>query len=158
MQKQMIMKDETKAFLGVAIVLGSSFIANMTMIYFSAKSYDGLVEENYYLKGLNYQSEIDLKKKQKELGWNVEFLDNIKDQYTIKIKDKDNKPISKAMVKISFFRPSKEGFDKTVFLKEVESGTYQVETHLALEGFWSAGIEIKKDNNIWKMKKKILRQ
>lgn len=158
MQKEIFMKDQTKAFLAVIGIIGSSVIANVVLIYYSSLTYDGLVEENYYLKGLNYQSELDKKHSQQTLGWNVELLDATKDLYIVKIKDKDNKPLSKAMVKIDFFRPSKEGFDKTVFLKEVEAGTYQVSTHLELEGIWDARIEVKKDSDLWKMKKKIFRQ
>lgn len=158
MQKEIFMKDQTKAFLAVIGIIGSSVIANVVLIYYSSLTYDGLVEENYYLKGLNYQSELDKKHSQQTLGWSVELLDSTKDLYIVKIKDKDNKPLSKAMVKIDFFRPSKEGFDKTVFLKEVETGTYQVSTHLELEGIWDARIEVKKDSDLWKMKKKIFRQ
>lgn len=152
--KKKYFSDANMAFIGFATLLGSSILANLIMFYFAAKSYDGLVEKNYYLKGLNYQQELDNKNKQKLLGWNVIF-EGSNNKYILNLTDKDNKPIEKANVKVSFFRPSKEGYDKDAIMKENEAGKYIANTDLELKGRWYANIEIAKDGHVWKMKKKI---
>lgn len=149
------MKIETKAFLGVASLLGISVIANLTMLYFSIVSNDGLVEENYYNKGLNYQDEIDRQKNQEKLGWNVSFNRTDK-TYTVIAKDINSLPLESAKVSINFFRPSQSGFDKNVILKEVNSGIYQTQVKLDLKGIWNTTTEIKKGGNKWKRKEKIV--
>lgn len=146
--------DGQIALISVVVLLGSAMLANLIMFYFAAKSYDGLVEKNYYLKGLNYQQELDLRNKQKALGWNVVF-DGSNNKYTLKLTDKENKPIEKADVKVNFFRTSKEGYDKTAVMKEISAGQYAVSSDLELKGRWDANIEILKDGHTWKMKKKI---
>lgn len=152
--KKKYFSDGNIAFISFAVLLGSSVLANLIMFYFAAKSYDGLVEKNYYLKGLNYQQELDKQNKQKLLGWNVIF-DGSNNKYTLNLTDKDNKPIEKANVKVNFFRPSKEGYDKNAIMKESEVGKYVASTDLELKGRWYANIEITKDGHVWKMKKKI---
>lgn len=146
--------DGQIALISVVALLGTSIIANIIMFYFAAKSWDGLVEKNYYLKGLNYQQELDLRNKQKLLGWNVNFKGS-NNKYILNLTDKDNKPIEKADVKVNFFRTSKEGYDKTEVMKEISAGQYAVSSTLELKGLWDANIEISKEGHSWKMKKKI---
>lgn len=153
--KKKYFTDGQIALISVVALLGSAMLANLIMFYFAAKSYDGLVEKNYYLKGLNYQQELDLRNKQKSLGWNVDF-EGSNNKYTLNLTDKDNNPIEKAEVKVNFFRPSKEGYDKSAVMTESEAGKYVANTDLELKGHWNANIEISKDGHVWKMKKKIL--
>lgn len=148
------MKIETKAFLGVFTLLGLSVIANLSMVYFSIVSNDGLVEENYYLKGLHYQNEIDREKLQEKLGWKADIHHTDK-TYTVIARNINNTPLEKAKVSINFFRPSQSGFDQNIQLKETNKGIYQADTELKLKGFWDVTIEIRKNNSLWKKKEKI---
>lgn len=148
------MKIETKAFLGVAFLLGLTVTANMIMLYFSIVSFDGLVEDNYYSKGLNYQKEIEREKVQEKLGWKSE-LHNTGDNFTIIARHLNNKPINGANVSLNFFRATQSGYDQEIKLKEVGEGTYQGKVDLKLRGIWSVTTEIRKNNSVWKKKEKI---
>lgn len=149
------MKTQTKAFLGVGFLLGLSVIANMTMLYFSIVSYDGLVEENYYNKGLNYQNQIDREKLQEKLGWSASFTHTNK-TYTVIARKVNNTPLEKASVSLNFFRPSQSGFDQKIFLTEISPGIYQVNAKMDLKGYWNITTEIRKHNSIWKKKEKLI--
>ena len=148
------MKIETKAFLSVGILLGLSVTANMTMLYFSITSNDGLVEDNYYSKGLNYQKEIDREKLQQKLGWTA-LLNHTSNTYTVIARNINNTPLEHANISLNFFRPSKSGFDQDIFLKEVNPGIYQADVDLKLKGNWNVTTEIRKNNSLWKKKEKI---
>lgn len=149
------MKIETKAFLTVGTLLGLSVTANMIMLYFSITSYDGLVEDNYYSRGLNYQKDIDRTKLQEKLGWTAS-LNHTDNTYTVIARNLNNTPLEKAGVSLNFFRPSKSGFDQDVFLKEVSPGIYQASADLKLKGNWNVTTEIRKNNSLWKKKEKIV--
>ncbi len=149
------MKIETKAFLGVFSLLGLSIFANLVMVYFSITSYDGLVEDNYYLKGLNYQKEIERGKLQEKLGWESE-LHNTNNTFTVIARNISTVPLKDANVSLSFFRASKAGFDQEITLKEVSPGTYQGKVDLKLKGSWTVTTQIRKNNGIWKKKERII--
>ncbi|MFN8671429.1 MAG: FixH family protein [Candidatus Sericytochromatia bacterium] len=148
------LSDGTKVFLAVGSFFGVVILSNLLLIYLSYTSADGMVEENYYKRSLNYQDQKNKASEQEKLGWDVNF-DKKKNLYTIVLKDKDEKPIKKARVKLNFFRPTKEGFDKETFLLEKEDGIYEKQFELPLKGIWDVYINVEKDTNSWKKKKRI---
>lgn len=152
------MKYENKFLIGTASFFVLIFIVNIVMIYLSVKSDDGLVEENYYTKGLNYQTEITGESNQKKLGWQISFEDFRKKDHLfciVSAKDKNGFPIINAKVSLNFFRPTMNGFDKNILLSEVENGVYKAETDLPLPGLWDVNIEVQKANDKWKKKQRI---
>lgn len=148
------MKIETKAFLGVFTLLGLSVVANLIMLYYSITSFDGLVEENYYLKGLNYQKEIEREKIQSKLGWESE-LHRTNNTFTVIARKLNTDPIKGANVSLNFFRQSQAGFDQEIKLKEIGNGMYQANVDLKLKGLWTVTTEIRKNNGVWKKKERI---
>lgn len=150
----MKLQDKTLAFIGVASILSSAVIANLVMVYFSIKSYDGLVEENYYKKALNYPQQEALEDRMKLMNWQV-ALKNDKDTYKLEVKDKNSNPITSANVSLKFFRPTLSGFDKTIVLKETSLGVYESKVELPMNGIWDVYIDIKKEKNKWNQKQRI---
>ncbi len=148
------MKDGTKVFLFVSVFFGIIIFVNILLIYLSIKTNDGLVEENYYTRGLNYQEEINNENTQKKLDWKVVF-DNKSNLYKVSVIDKKAKPIKDAKVNLVFFRPTQSGFDKTLKLNEISLGTYQSEIQLPLKGIWDIIINIEKGTDKWKKKQRI---
>lgn len=152
------MKYETKFLIGIGISFAVMFLVNAVLIISAIKSDDGIVEENYYSRGLNYQQEINDQSIQKKLGWQVTF-ENLKEKkhffYIISAKDKKGLPLTNAKVSINFFRPTRKGFDQSLYLNETGGGVYKAETVLPLPGLWDVNIEIKKDTDKWKKKQRI---
>lgn len=147
--------DGRKALLFVGFFFALVISANATMYYFAYKSYDGLVEENYYNRALNYQSEKDQETNQEKLGWNINFSSE-KDNFILSAKDKNQQDLKDAKVKLTFFRPTQSGFDKTYNLSEIKPGIYENPSiKLPLNGIWDVYIEVKKDTNKWKKKQRI---
>jgi len=155
MNKVLNMKEEKKIFFVAGSIFLATIIANLVVIYSAFKTYDGLVEENYYLKGLNYQENKNQIHAQEKLNWNVDIkkLDN---EVSIILKDKNNQLIQGANIEINFFRPTQSGLDKKVTLLEKDKGLYITSSRIDLnKGIWDAYIKIKKDNLKWTKKQRI---
>jgi nitrogen fixation protein FixH len=146
--------DGTKVFLIVSGIFAVVISANMTMYYLAYKSFDGLVENNYYKRGLNYQSELDQETNQHKLGWHID-LKNSQDKYIVSAKDNKGNTIKNAQVKLTFFRPTQAGFDQTINLKEISPGIYDKSIKLPLPGIWDIYIEVEKEKDKWKKKQRI---
>lgn len=152
------MKFETKLFTTLISAFVIVAAVNFGFIYVSVTSYDGLVEDNYYNRALNYQEEKIELERQQTLGWNFSTKTvKQKDQlfYTLEVKDKSGKAIDKAHAEVTFFRPTQSGFDQSLTLNETKAGTYQGSVNLPLKGVWDVHINFKKNAEKWKKKERL---
>ncbi|MEK7433733.1 MAG: FixH family protein [Cyanobacteriota bacterium] len=145
---------ERKLFLTIFLFFATIITVNISFILISIKTYDGLVEENYYKKGLNYQKTKEEQHTQAKLDLKVDFK-NKNDVYTITVLDKNNEYLEKSLVTLNFFRPTESGFDKEIILKEKSKGVYENKIAMDMKGIWDVFIEIKKGDLQWKSKKRI---
>jgi nitrogen fixation protein FixH len=148
------MKDGSKALIFTGLLFTAMIIANMTMLYYSIKTSDGLVEDDYYSKGLNYQQNLDNQVNQEKLGWQVNFSGR-KNIYSLVLLDKSGKSIENASVSLRFFRPTQSGLDQDLPLREVLPGNYQAKLKLPVKGVWDIFINIRKDAVKWTKKQRI---
>lgn len=132
-------------FLGLFIFVVA---VNIFYIVISRDSWRGVVTENAYEKGLNYNQTIAENKKQKKLGWKIEQkISNIGDKkikLTIAVSDKFGAIISDAQVTVKFKRPTQEGFDFWVAM-EPTGRVYLSEVIFPLKGQWDFEIFASKD-------------
>lgn len=122
------------------------FAVNGFFIYKAISSYDGLVEEKYYEKGLHHD---DGKLEQKRLGWNIQlsFADDLKTAAPNKAKvvifDPNGEPIGGARVQIVLRRPATNSFDNKFDL--VASGcAYHGSVSLPVSGLWDMIVTVEK--------------
>jgi nitrogen fixation protein FixH len=129
-------------------------------IYLSNITYNGVVTEHAYEKGLQYNSIIDKNIEQEHLGW-VGSLDyQIKDgkhlllKFTL--KDAKGKKISGALINAKIMRPVTDKFDKLIILEEVAVGEYQVRCQLPLAGQWEIKLTAKAKGKEYFLNKRII--
>lgn len=122
------------------------FAANGFLIYEAISGFDGLVEENYYEKGLNYN---DVLQKEKQLGWRMElsFPDDLKagadNKAKVVIFDRNGEPVGGAKVKLTLKRPATDRFDREVEL--IPSGcAYHGTVSVPVTGLWDISVEAEK--------------
>lgn len=132
-----------KAIIAFFIVV---FTANWVLVYLAVSGFDGLVEENYYEKGLRYNDVIQAEKR---LGWKIElsFSDDLKTAAANKAKvvifDLKGEPIGGAKVKLLLRRPATDRFDKEFEL--VPSGcAYHGTVSLPINGLWDIAVTAEK--------------
>ena len=129
------------AFFGVVIAV------NIGYIYIAKKTWRGVVTEDSYQKGLNYNETLKQAEKQKELGWQVDIRPRSagKNKMEILINVIADKSPTNAdtSVNITFTRPTQEGFDFSV-IADTSSGTNKFDINFPLPGQWDAIILISK--------------
>jgi len=100
----------------------------------------GVVTDNAYNKGLEYNKTIAKAEQQEKLGWRPSIKLDGKD-FTFSLLDKNSKPISEAKVVARFIRPTQDGFDKDFTLTNEGEGQYKAKLDLALQGVWDVTVK-----------------
>ncbi len=122
------------------------FAVNGFFIYKAVSGFDGLVEDNYYEKGLHYN---DALMQAKRMGWKIElsFMHDLKTVAANKAKvvifDKAGIPVGGAKVKLILRRPTTDRFDKELEL--VPSGcAYHGVVSIPVSGLWDMKVTAEK--------------
>ena len=135
-------------FAFFAIVL----VVNIFYIYISKKTWRGVVTDDPYHKGLNYNDTLEEVAKQKVLGWTVKIdlrsTSTKQGNLMITVQDKNLLYIKNAEIYVTFKRPAQEGLD-FVLPVPFEDGIYKARVNFPLEGQWDAEVAIKKDQDTY---------
>jgi nitrogen fixation protein FixH len=153
----MIQKSTSKIPYLIFIFFGIVIAVNTYYIYISQKTWRGVVTENSYKKGLNYNQTIAEVKKQKELGWKTKIkFTNQKNQIGILqvfLSDKNGKEIKDANVKVKLLRPTQIGFDFEENL-EFRNKNYQKKIVFPFAGQWDFEIIVLKNDEVFQQVKR----
>ncbi|MDK9721390.1 MAG: FixH family protein [Rhodospirillales bacterium] len=119
---------------------------NGILIYTATTTFSGLETKNPYEKGLAYNKNLELAKRQEELGWQVEAKvlpvgpanTGLQRQVLIEasFKTKDGKPIDGLIVRVLLIRPVQDGHDVSVPMSAKGQGSYATEAQLDFHGVW----------------------
>lgn len=137
------------AFFGVI------FIVNGVFIYTAIRTQPGLVTDNPYEKGLNFNKIIQKQKNQPSLKDKVSVTNDI---LRWQLRDKNGKKITNADVTAHIIRPVQEGYDFHVPLTHKGNGVYEAKLDLPLDGLWSVKLESQWDNKQYKTTHQFIKQ
>jgi Predicted integral membrane protein linked to a cation pump len=138
------LSDGKRVMIALLAFFGLVFTVDGIFIYLAATTKDGLVETNYYQKGLHYDDVVQLKKRQAELGWSFDLTPPAKNgPLEIHLKDAQGKPLSGMRIAASLRRPAEAGFDQDLTLTEVAPGTYRAELTLPVSGLWDLKAQVR---------------
>ncbi|MES2961628.1 MAG: FixH family protein [Pseudomonadota bacterium] len=130
-------------FAFFAVVLA----VNIFYIYISKKTWRGVVTDDPYHKGLNYNDTLKEVAKQKVLGWSVkvDFRPGVTSQGTlmVTVQDKNLRYIEDAKIYATFKRPAQEGSDFVVPVP-FEDGIYKAKINFPVVGQWDGEVAIRK--------------
>lgn len=140
------MKSRSRWPLAIGVSLSVVFAVNMAFLALAVWSDDGLVDDNYYEKGLKYGERI---KEARELGWSISLFaqDNgagMKD-VAVSLLDRDGRALNGAKVTLLAMRPAKAGLDAVLELKN-DAGLYKGRLSLPLKGWWDFKVTATIDN------------
>ncbi len=125
------------------------FMANIALFYMAYTSDDGLTDEDYYLKGLNYDAR---KKNAEQLGWQfvMDFeqtpVINKDATLVLNLLDRSGAVLEGANVVVTVRRPTTEKFDKEYSLKR-DGDKYSAKIVLPNSGNWDLRFHITRDEN-----------
>jgi nitrogen fixation protein FixH len=138
-----MMEQTSRPFTGRHMLLimlaffATVFAANMTMVYFAAHSWTGLVVKNSYVASQEFNDTTDRLERaaagvHSELGY-------VQGTLSISLTDNTGKAVNATNVKLKLGRPSHEGEDHVVALTAIGDGVYAADHSLA-KGQWSGDV------------------
>jgi nitrogen fixation protein FixH len=121
---------------------------NGFMIYVATGTFTGLETEGHYVKGLNYNKNLEGVRKQAALGWTdkTTFVsggkvgDSHKGELKVNFSGKDGNPLSGLTAVALITRPTHSGYDFEIALSNAGNGLYSAPIILPLPGQWDARI------------------
>lgn len=134
------MKKRSAWPLTIVVFLSIVLAVNFTFLYLSFSTDDGLAEENYYEKGLMYDSML---RNDKELGWDIELsFDGAPgakpaNGVNVTIYDRAGAGLDGAAVKVTLRRPTSDRYDRVFDLVRSGAGpSYSGAITIPLPGIW----------------------
>jgi nitrogen fixation protein FixH len=130
-------------FILVAVLAVNFFMVSMAIV-----TSPGLVSDNPYKHGANYEQILEKRKAQALLGWQLAMtLPDIKTGQTVTVsmqaKDKDGKPLVSDQVELYAYRPADIKDDFVVkFTPTEQAGIYTAQFTVPKQGKWDWIAEI----------------
>lgn len=144
-------------FVGFFLIV---FLANGILTYYALETWPGLQTENSYVKGLNYNQEINHAADQKNSDWQITITEKPTQITNGRFEINIIRPLESlppSMVSVSFIRAVQEGYDQEIILNHISNGRYAAPVNLPLSGQWNILIVVKSQNNfIYKIKDQVL--
>ena len=135
------------AWFGIIAVF---LTANGIFIVFAIASNPGLVVEDYYEQGRQYeQNAIKLLNMYNKLQWESKLevpetvTLNTSNRYRFSAMDSRGLPVTDAEVKLVAYRPSDANADFTTILHPIAPGLYQGTLSFPLPGVWDLNVKIR---------------
>lgn len=130
-------------FIALLGFFGVMLIANGIFTYLAVTTFGGLVSNDTYRKGLEYNKQLTAEARQQQLGWTASLeLARRGEEIRFTLEDKDGDPVSGRLVRVRVGRPATDKFDRTISLRETSPGTYTQDIGLPGAGNWLASLEV----------------
>ncbi len=128
----------------ILVVLG----VNLIMVYLAMKTNPGLVTEDYYERGQDYEK-TRFSKEANDPGWHMN-IDMPKKLYagndipfSFTVLDKAGVPVKPDSVTFYAYRPSDAKRDFSLPMERVAAGLYSVKAKFVLKGVWDVLVSVK---------------
>ena len=142
----------------VAIVL----LVNIVMITLAVTTNPGLVSEDYYERGRNFEKTVMTKiAARNALGWSVSAdfpinpVINNNEKYRFTIVDKNGVPVSDGQVTANIYRPSDVNADFQVAMNEIVPGVYTGDIKFPLKGQWEVTVTLKHGEDVYDFSRRV---
>lgn len=109
-------------------------------VYLAGSTHTGVVTDNAYNRGLDYNATVAAAEKQAGLGWKIDL--DLKDGSNLILKaiDSEQRPLQGAVVRAEFKRPTQDGYDFDVAMTETVAGTFETPVSFPLSGQWDVRV------------------
>jgi nitrogen fixation protein FixH len=136
------------------------FTMNMVMIYLAADKNPGLVVDDFYDRGQDYEKNR-LKRMARDPGWKmkihlprkIEVDEPVNCRFSV--IDKSGNPVRPDAVTFYAYRPSDKNADFSVPMREVGPGSYEAEVSFPLLGAWDTLVSAKQGEDEFNTPKRI---
>lgn len=146
--------------IAVLLFFGVIFAVNGVLLWQAIATHSGLVANEPYRKGLEYNQRIDADERQQTLGWSEVVTIHARDGVAVTLTDQAGQPVSRMVLTGTIGRPSTVRHDVALRFEEPTPGRY-VATVSGLEpGAWLINLEAKPasgtaDAHVYRMKRRL---
>lgn len=141
------------AMLGLIVVF---LTVNIAFFVFAVTSNPGLVTDDYYEKGREYEKNVITRlNARNQLNWQTKFetpekiIINTPETFRFSAVDSRGVYIMDADVKFILYRPSDSGADFTQVVDQVAPGLYQTRLKLPLPGIWDLTVKVSHNDDVY---------
>jgi len=143
-----------KTIIAIVIITGLTAVAGAILV--GVKSFEGIVTEHPYEKGLKWD---EIRGRENELGWRVEiqnreFVTGDNDVF-ISVLDKHSLPLACTEVSLGISRPSAAAFNRDFDIIQVRKGLFSSRLNFPLFGYWDIGIHVSSGGDTLLFEKRI---
>jgi nitrogen fixation protein FixH len=130
----------------VALVL-VVLVVNGTMIYLAYATNPGLVNDEYYERGQDYEETL-ISRRAEDPGWTIKadipraIAANEDTTIRVFLVDKAGQPVTPDKVTFYAYRPSDKSADFSLPMEAEDTGRYGVKTQFPLYGYWDSLIAV----------------
>ena len=125
-----------------------AIIVNAIFIIISSRSHPGIVTNNPYQKGMNYNKVLAEQTIQDNLNYHIETsLDKSTSCLSVYLNDKETKAIDDAIIHLKMVRPTNDGQDLELQVPHVKGNLYQECIKFPQPGQWHLRLHIAHGNN-----------
>jgi nitrogen fixation protein FixH len=129
-------------------------IVDGIFVYLATSTHTGVIKEQAYQKGVEYNRTIEAVEAQTELGWESSISYDGAD-LSFYVKSGDD-VLDGAVVEAYFVRPTQAGYDFSVLLKRDEKGVYRRKVDFPLKGQWDANIVVRWNQKHYQQQKRLV--
>jgi len=134
-----------QGWIGLLVVF---IAANIVMIYLAFSHRPGLVVDDYYERGQDFEQNM-LKRQAKNPGWQMKVIAPERvdvatpARYGVRIVGKDGYPVSPDSVTFYAYRPANAKLDFSVPMEATDSGIYEADISFPSLGVWDILVSAK---------------
>ncbi len=130
----------------MTLFFGTIISVNLTLAYFAAQSWTGLVVKNSYVASQHFNEDVAEKKRQAALNWREHSVYQ-GDTLTVTLTDQNGLPITLDSLTATLGRPAHERQNMVVVLEPVSRGQYAAKVVLG-SGVWDLALTAVRDDAV----------
>jgi len=127
--------------IGFILFFGTITAVNGVLMYFALNTWPGLVTEDAYIKGLNYNDTIAASESQDRLAWNIDAKFENGKELRIRIVDKSQTPVTGLSIEAALTRPLGAHNIVILTMNEIQPGLYGAEFLTPMPGRWMVDLK-----------------
>ncbi|SMF40432.1 Nitrogen fixation protein FixH [Tistlia consotensis] len=139
---------------------GVVFAVNGIMVSTALDSWTGIVEHDYYLRGLKYNEALEDARAQAKLGWQVGVAQDNPQPGSLRLQvslaDRDGHPIAADRVVAKLERPTQTALDRAVGFSADQRGRWSAEVAALPPGQWHLRIVLHKGEHSFETVKRLM--
>ena len=161
-------QDNPEAFrnpwvIGWIAIIVVFLVVNALFVIMAVVSSPGLVTEDYYEKGRQYEENaLKMMAAEKAMQWEMNFevpnelIVDRPEVFRFSAVDNRGLPIKNAKVNVLAYRPSNADADFVTLLEEIAPGLYQADISFSLPGIWDVNLQISHGEKNYRLTRRIM--